>query len=62
MIITSSLTISEDAIERAVEFKIDRLDCSFMKGVLTQEQYESSMQEINVWAEEMYRQISKLSV
>lgn len=62
MIITSSSAISEDAIERAVELKIDRLDCSFTKGVLTQEQYELSMREINVWAEEMYRQIFKQSV
>lgn len=53
------LHLSEDTIERTVELRIDRLDCSFLKGFLTQEQYNSYMQEINIWAEEMYQLIPK---
>lgn len=53
------LHLSEDTIERTVELRVDRLDCSFMRGFLTQEQYDSSTREISAWAESMYKLIPK---
>ena len=56
------LHFSEETIERTVELRIDRLDCSFMKELLTQEQYETNMQEIKAWANDMYDLIPKQSL
>lgn len=57
--VIKQLYLSEDTIERTVELRVDRLDCSFMRGFLTQQQYESSTREISAWAETMYKLIPK---
>ena len=45
---------AEADIEYEVEKRIDRLDKQYMKGVISQEQYESLAKVINEWADSMY--------
>lgn len=54
-----NLPLTEDSIERRVELQMDRVDDHYMKDLLTTEQYQQRIQEINAWAEEMYDLISK---
>ena len=57
-----SLQPTEDDIERFVELQMDRLDKHYMNDILTTEQYDQRIQEINDWAEDMYSLILKRSM
>lgn len=52
-------TMTEDQIERAVERKTNSADNAFMNGILSQEEYDFHMTEINKWAENQYTKIVK---
>lgn len=46
--------MTEHEIELKVERMVDRLDARFMRGDMTQAEYDAKMREINQWAEEEY--------
>lgn len=48
--------MTEDQIERAVERKTDALDAAFLRGSLTQAEYDLECKRIADWAELQYRQ------
>jgi uncharacterized membrane protein len=49
---------TEELIERAVERKIDSLDRRYMKGEITNEEYETLTKEIYNWCDEEYKKLS----
>jgi hypothetical protein len=42
--------LTEDQIERRVEYKVNCLDDCFMAGQLTQAEYDAEMRSIDDWA------------
>ena len=48
--------MTEDQIERIVERAMDKLDRMLTKGILTNEEYEAEIQELDNWARDEYRQ------
>lgn len=42
---------TEEQIERRIEKQTDRLDHQFMSGLLTQQQYDSSIAAMRKWEE-----------
>lgn len=48
--------MTEDQIERIVERQMDKLDLQLTKGMLTNEEYEAEIQELDNWARDEYRQ------
>lgn len=46
--------LSEDKIERAVEREMNILDRLLMRGVLTQDDYEREVRELDAWARAEY--------
>ena len=42
--------MTEEQIERRAESRVDELDRAFLKGLLTQEQYNAGIRGIDVWA------------
>lgn len=47
--------MTEDQIENTVARRIDRVDAAFMRGDMTQEQYDSAIADIDNWASMEYR-------
>ena len=43
--------MSEDQIERAVERRVDAIDARFMRGEMTQAEYNAAMREVDAWAD-----------
>ena len=43
--------MTEDEIERRVEKMTDHLDRLFMRGSMTQRDYEAAMRDLALWAE-----------
>jgi hypothetical protein len=43
--------LTEEQIEAAVERCVDYLDRVFMKGLMSQKDYDANMRELNEWAE-----------
>lgn len=41
--------LSEDAIERTAEARMDRLDRRYMRGLMTAEEYERAVAELDAW-------------
>lgn len=50
----ASVMLTEDQIERHVERMIDRLDVRFVRGALTQAEYDLRMRAIDDWAQREY--------
>lgn len=48
--------MTEDQIERIVERQMDKLDLQYTKGMLTNEEYEAEVRELDNWANDEYRQ------
>jgi len=48
--------MTEDQIERIVEREMDKLDQQLTKGMLTNEEYEDEVRELDNWARDEYRQ------
>lgn len=48
--------MTEDQIERVVERQMDKLDRMLTKGILTNEEYEDEVRELDNWANDAYRQ------
>jgi len=48
--------MTEDQIERIVERAMDKLDLQYTKGMLTNEEYEVEIRELDNWANDQYRQ------
>ena len=48
--------MTEDQIERIVERQMDKLDLQLTKGMLTNEEYEAEIRELDNWANDAYRQ------
>lgn len=46
---------TEDAIERAVEWRMNALDRKLMRSELTQQQYDAAVRDLNTWADGCYR-------
>jgi len=46
--------MTEEQIERAVEWKVDVLDKRLMDGSLSQEEYDNEMKRIRAWADYQY--------
>jgi hypothetical protein len=46
--------MTEDQIERQVERMMDHLDQVFLSSSMTQDEYDTKVKEINVWAENQY--------
>lgn len=46
--------MSEEEIELIIERRIDKLDDAYMKGRLTEKQYEEAMQELLSWEAQQY--------
>lgn len=46
----------EEYIERIVERQMDKLDLQYTKGMLTNEEYEAEIRELDIWANDEYRQ------
>lgn len=46
--------LSEDKIERAVEREMNILDRLLMRGVLSQDDYEQEVRELDAWARAEY--------
>lgn len=44
--------MTEDQIERTVERVMDALDARFLKGEISEEQYSSEIEALDLWAEE----------
>ncbi len=42
--------MTEDKIERIVEREMDKLDQQLTKGILTNEEYEDEVRELDNWA------------
>lgn len=47
--------MSEDQIERVVQYRFDRLDARFMLGKMTEIEYRESVKAIDRWSEIEYR-------
>ena len=47
--------INEEYIERIVERQMDKLDLQYTKGMLTNEEYEAEIRELDNWANDEYR-------
>jgi hypothetical protein len=47
--------MTEDKIERIVELEMDKLDQQLTKGILTNEEYEDEVRELDNWARDEYR-------
>lgn len=43
--------MSEDQIERMVQYRFDRLDARFIAGKMTEIEYRESVKAIDRWAE-----------
>lgn len=46
--------LTEDQIERRVQWAIDRLDRHLMSNQITQEQYDRDITAIDTWARQQY--------
>lgn len=46
--------MSESQIEMLVERKIDQLDLAYLSGKLSDEEYQSKIEEIYEWADSHY--------
>lgn len=49
--------MSEDQIERMVEHKMDRLDKAYMRGNISEDDYNRKIAEIDAEAERLYRML-----
>jgi phosphopantetheine adenylyltransferase len=47
--------MTEQQIEVMAERKIDRLDALFLRGAITEQQYNAALKQIRQWADEQYR-------
>lgn len=45
-----------DQIERIVEKKMDRLDARFLRGDLSQDEYDAEIKQLDRWADAAIRQ------
>lgn len=48
---------TEDAVERAVERMVDRLDAEYMSGAIQEPEYVRKLDAINSWADANIREI-----
>lgn len=51
----------EQAIERVVEHKFDRLDDEYLNTPMTEEEYQGRCIDIKAWAEHQYKLLRKRS-
>lgn len=58
----SSITVTSNWPDRnrKVEAFMDSLDRQFMKGELTQEDYDRKVKNLNAWAEDKFNRVSRL--
>ncbi len=54
--------MTEDQIERRVERVMDALDGRYMNGLLSQEDYDWEVRNINGWADMEYVRMAALEV
>lgn len=47
--------MTEDQIDRIVEREMDKLDRMLTNGLMTQEQYDEEVSELDKWANDMER-------
>lgn len=47
--------MTEDQIERIVEREMDKLDRQLTKGIITNEEYEDEVNELDNWARDVYK-------
>lgn len=50
-----ALPMTEDQIERIVEREMDKLDRQLTKGMITNEEYEDEVNELDNWARDAYK-------
>lgn len=48
--------MTEDQIERIYERQMDKLDLQYTKGMLTNEEYNAEIAELDRWCNDEYRQ------
>ena len=48
--------MTEDQIERIAERWMDNLDRQLTKGMITQEEYEAEVKQLDEWCKDEYRQ------
>ncbi len=53
--------MSEHEIERRVEFAVDRLDKRYLRGELSQREYDRETAKLDQWAQAQYDRISDIS-
>ena len=46
---------TEDQIERIVERQMDKLDLQYTKGMLSEDEYNQEVLELDQWANDQYR-------
>lgn len=46
--------MTEDQIENAVSRRTDGIDARYMRGALTEAEYQAEMKALNAWAEAQY--------
>jgi hypothetical protein len=54
-----NMTITEFYIERRVEMAMDRLDSQLIKGIITQEAYNTQVENLDYWASQQYKRIGE---
>lgn len=47
--------MTEDAIERMVQYRFDRLDARFLAGKMTETEYRETVRAIDRWSKIEYR-------
>ena len=48
--------MTEDQIERIAEREMDKLDRMFSKGIISREEYEAEVDELDAWCQDQHRQ------
>lgn len=47
--------MTEDQIERIVDRQMDKLDLQYTKGMLSEDEYNQEVLELDQWANDQYR-------
>jgi hypothetical protein len=57
MLTRGACDMTEDQIERIVESRIDRIDAAWhdKRLIMTQDEYDRRIAEVDAWAEDQYR-------
>lgn len=51
-------TLTEEQIERRVEYATDRIDKKYMQGELSHDEYQAALKAMDKWSESEYDRIS----